>query len=268
MTEAAVGEGARVAEVRASTGFPFWNHPGWGERFPWLVQGTTGAGEDGESFDLGLFGAQPVGEVMARWRTLREEADARLAVHARQVHGAGIAVHRPEPAEGAGLCVLEGVDGHLTDRPDVLLTVSVADCVPVFLVDPERRAVGLLHAGWRGAAASILERGVERMRAEFGSRPAALHAHAGPAICGGCYEVSAEVHAAVNPYAPAPPAPTPIDLRAALLARARRLGIPGEHLSLSAHCTRCGPGAFFSHRGGSPGRQVGVIGILPGESGG
>lgn len=259
---------SRVEERHLAGEVPLWVWGGWAERFPWLVQATTGAGREGEPFDLGLGGAEPVGAVLDRWRALRRATGMPVAVHARQVHGAELWVHRSAPAPG--LLVMEGVDGHLTDVPGVLLTVSVADCVPVSLVDAQRRAVALLHAGWRGVAGGILERAVEAMAREYGSEPAALWAHCGPAICGDCYEVGPEVHRAVHPRRDAPPAPQPIDLAAALAARAAALGVPAANISRSAHCTRCGDGSgdvagrrFFSHRAGDRGRQMGVLGIRP-----
>lgn len=248
-----------VEERRASASVPLWTHPGWADRFPWLVQGTTGGGESDSPFDLGLSGEQPVGAVLARWREVRRETGMEAAVHARQVHGAEIAAHRSGLAPG--LLVMEGVDGHLTDRDSLLLSVSVADCVPVFLADERCRVIGLLHAGWRGTAAGILERAIERLGRDFGSRPESLWVHCGPAICGECYEVGPEVHAAVRPARQPPSRPHPIDLRRALLERVLAVGVPTGHVSLSGHCTRCGPGSFFSHRGGSVGRQMGLLGI-------
>jgi YfiH family protein len=250
-----------VTEEQLPGGLPLWRQPEWAERFDWLVQGTTGRGEAEEPFDLGLFGEAPVGRVLGRWAALRRGLGMRAAVHARQVHGAELALHAG-PVE-AGLSVGEGVDGHLSRAPGVLLSISVADCVPVFLVDAERRAVAAVHAGWRGVAGEIVERAVARMAADFGSEPHALWLHAGPAICGRCYEVGPEVHRAVRPAAPAPPAPEPIDLRAAIAERALACGLGMERVSVSTLCTRCTPGAFFSHRAGSPMRQMGVLGVRP-----
>jgi YfiH family protein len=250
---------ARVEETLLPGEVPLRVHPEWGERFPWLVQGTTEAGGRDDPFDLGLFGAQPVGAVVERWARLRRATGMRASVHARQVHGARLRLHRPTDAEG--LIVMDGYDGHLTDGSGLLLAVSVADCVPVFLVDPIHRAGALVHAGWRGVAAGILEGALAELAEHFGSRPDELWLHCGPSICGECYEVGPEVHRAVHPARPAPAAPTPIDLRAALIARAAAAGVAARHSSVSTHCTRCGPGLFFSHRAGSPGRQMGVLGI-------
>ena len=243
-----------IAETRVAGEVPLWTHPGWAEQFPWLVQGTTG-----RDFNLGLSGDQPVGAALDRWRTLRAALGMSGAVHARQVHGADVAVH---PMDGIrGMLVMEGVDGHLSDRPGFLLSVSVADCVPVFLVDEDRRAVAVLHAGWRGTAAGIVARGLERAQETYGTEPPDVWLHTGPAICGDCYEVGPEVHAAVRPGQEPPVAPTPIDLRSAIAEQAIEAGIRPERISISAHCTLCGPGEFFSHRRGSTGRQMGVVGV-------
>ena len=253
----------RIREDGAAGAIPGWTHPQWTERFPWLVQGTTGAGEGSEPFTLGLWGQAPVGEVLGRWRNLRRELRMPTAVHALQVHGAKLRLHTA-PAAGE-LILTEEVDGHLTRQPGALLTVSIADCVPIFLVDPERRAVALLHGGWRGIAAGILEAALGALEDEFGSEPRDLWMHCGPSICGECYEVGPEVHAAVRPWVEAPAAPMPVDLRAAVAERAVARGLVPERITLSTHCTRCGPGAFFSHRGGSSGRQVGFLGVRSGS---
>jgi copper oxidase (laccase) domain-containing protein len=139
----------------------------------------------------------------------------------------------------------------------VLLAVTIADCVPVFVVDAGARAVCLLHAGWRGTAAGVLERGLERMTAR--GMGADVHVHLGPAICGSCYEVGPEVFAALGE--PVPSRPTPIDLRGVLARRAVAAGVDPSRVTVSAHCTRCTGSELFSHRGGDRGRQVGYLGI-------
>lgn len=238
---------------------PLWRHPDWTERFPWLIQGTTGRGDEADSFDLGLFGAAPVGRVLGRWRQLRSQTGFGSTLHAHQVHGAQ-AGSWDDPLS-PGLTVVEGLDAHVTSRPGLLLTVSVADCVPIFVVSDHPRAIAVVHAGWRGVAGGAMEAAMELLV----RRGVDLHevwVHTGPSICGECYEVGAEVHAAVHPGLPIPPGPAPIDLRAALAERARALGIREERYSQSTHCTLCGTRSFFSHRGGDAGRQMGVLGML------
>lgn len=252
----AVAAPRAVREFRLPGPVPAYAHPEWGERFPWLVQGTTARGESGEPFDVRLSGARPVGEVLARWRALREVAGCPRAVHARQVHGTRILEHGDGPA---GLLVADEADGHLTRTAGTLLTVSVADCVPVFIVAPGVPAVAALHAGWRGIAGGIVEAGIEAVSRLAGAPAGTLHVHFGPAICGECYEVGPEVHEALG--LPRPPRSTPVDLRAVAARRAAAAGADAAHISTSAFCTRCGGSPFFSHRAGCSERQVGFIGI-------
>lgn len=250
--------GAASDQGGSGEGLRFAVHPEWAETFPWLAQGTTTRGPDGGSYDMGLFGATPVGEALARWRQLRAATGCPRAVHSRQVHGAAIA---PHDRKGAGTFVGEGHDGHVTATPGLLLTISVADCVPVFLVDPQRRALGLVHAGWRGAAAGILEAGIEALAA-YGSGPADLQVHFGPSICGACYEVGPEVFEALG--LDVPTGPTPVDLREALVRRALASGVPAAGVTVSTNCTRCHAGGarrFHSHRAGDPERQIAFLGV-------
>ncbi len=247
-----------VSEVSCPGELPLYVHPEWHERFPWLVQGTTGRGEGAEPFDLRMFGDIPSGLLLERWAALQRALGCARAVHAHQVHGARVLVHQGGPA---GLLIAEGCDGHATQTAGVLLTVSVADCVPIFLVDPERRAIAALHGGWRGVAAGILESGIEALGRQAGTPPADLYAHFGPAICGACYEVGPEVFRALGLAAPRGLAS--VDLRRALAERAVAAGLEAERLTISSFCTRCGDTPFFSHRGGCPERQMGVLGLRP-----
>jgi len=84
-------------------------------------------------------------------------------------------------------------DGLVTNVPGLLLAIQSADCLPVLLADPKRRAVGALHAGWRGTLARIVEKGIGEMRHAFGSEPAELMAAIGPGIHSCCYEVGNEL---------------------------------------------------------------------------
>jgi YfiH family protein len=140
----------------------------------------------------------------------------------------------------------------------MLLTVSAADCVPVFLVAENSRIVAVAHAGWRGVAGGMVENALAAMLAHD-ARLEEVRVHCGPSICGRCYEVGPEVHQAIH-LSGGPFVKAPIDLRAAIAIRFVDAGVRPERITLSSHCTYCG-GDFFSHRRGSEGRQVGVLGV-------
>ena len=257
MTGNTLDSRVRVVEERLAVmdGVPLFVIRDWADRFPWLFAATTGAGVDG-TFDLGLFGAQPVGESMARWRALIAATGMQGAAHSRQAHHRRVQTHA---TAHPGLLVSEGFDGHATSASGALLAVSIADCIPVFLADEDARAISLLHAGWRGIAADILEVGLAALTALAGTRRERVWLHVGPAICGKCYEVGPEVFEALG--LPRPASNALIDVRAVLAANAMAKGLDPERVSVSAHCTRCGPGRFFSHRAGHKGRQMGLLGI-------
>lgn len=240
---------------RLDTRVPALVHEPWAAEMPWLVQGTTTRGSLEAGFDLGLFsGGSPDERVRANWAHLLRATGMRGAAHARQLHGVDVLAHSARPV---GLNLVEDCDGHVTTEPGLLLAVTVADCVPVFMVSARARAVCLLHAGWRGTAAGVLEQGLRRMTERAAVED--LRVHFGPAICGACYEVGPEVFEALGE--PVPPRPTPIDLRGVLAARLIAAGVDASRVTTSSHCTRCTGSDLFSHRGGDRGRQVGFIGV-------
>ncbi len=173
----------------------------------------------------------------------------------RQVHGTWV-----HWVEGPGIS--EG-DGLLTSRPGLLLRVGVADCYPVLLYHP-KGAVGALHAGWRGTVGGILLRAVALL-AERGFDPKDLHLAIGPGIGGGCYQVGEEVaeaflKAGLPTVRPDGEGKYRLDLLAALMLQARRLGIPEGQIYTVGVCTHCDP-RLFSHRRdqGKTGRMWGVV---------
>ena len=85
------------------------------------------------------------------------------------------------------------VDGLITNEPGICLVTSFADCVPLYFVDPVKKAIGLSRSGWRGTVGKIGKRTVEMMGESFGSDPADILAAVGPSVCMDCYEVSGDV---------------------------------------------------------------------------
>lgn len=186
-------------------------------------------------------------------------------------------------------------DGMVTNLPGILLGILTADCLPVILVDPKRRAVGVFHAGWRGTAKRIVEKGVGEMHRWFGSDPRDLKAAIGPGIRGCCYEVGGEVQSTFETQfsyggelfretkerneihekypllfltARAPghselPKKIFLDLAEANRRQLIAAGVSPKNIVDLALCTHCRQDLFFSHRGekGITGRMMAAVGI-------
>ena len=229
---------------------------GWREHG--VVAGITWRGTGDPPFDLGLSGTRTsVNLVMENWQRLVESfPQFGSLTMARQVHGTEIRWQQP----GCGLVVQQGIDGHAVEKPGALIAVTVADCVPVYVLDPIARRAALVHAGWRGTVAGILPKAIALLAAR-GTIVENLLVHCGVGICGRCYEVGSEVFDALGLPGPARGRGF-VDLRQVLATQAKRAGV--SHVSISDHCSAHEPSLFFSHRGsgGLDGRMVGYLGIL------
>ena len=247
--------GEQIAEAPVAGEPPRFEVTAWRERFG-LVAGITGRGSaPGRGFDLGLWSEESVGSVMARWRLFRRSLpDFSSIVLGNQVHGAEVRSVGP----GEGWIQVDGVDGWVTTATGVLLTVTVADCIPVYLAVPGR-GVALLHAGWRSTAGGILRSGLARLIRETNSSPSEVAVHCGVGICGACYEVGSEVRLGCGLPAEGP-GPWQLDLRRVLAEEAARLGV--RDITLSSRCTAHERPTFYSHRGsgGVDGRMVAYLG--------
>jgi purine-nucleoside/S-methyl-5'-thioadenosine phosphorylase / adenosine deaminase len=189
---------------------------------------------------------------------LRERLDLDALARGYQVHGATVAAVRemPRPAAPApGSRETSGAhrrdaDGQATNLARLGVMVLAADCLPVAIAS--EGAVAMLHAGWRGLAAGVLEEGVRALRRLGGGEP--FSALIGPGAGACCYEVGEEVHAALA--GAARPAGN-IDLRA--IARERLLAAGVGDIRDVAACTICDE-RFFSHRreGARAGRQAAI----------
>jgi copper oxidase (laccase) domain-containing protein len=130
-----------------------------------------------------------------------------------------------------GWLILDGTDGHATAERGVLLTVTVADCVPVYLTVPKKGAIALVHAGWRGTADGILEQCVELLKWRGFAKASDIVMHCGVGICGNCYEVGSEVAVRFGLTGT-----VMLDLRAILTQHARQLGIDEISVSPLVQC--------------------------------
>ena len=179
-------------------------------------------------------------------------------IHAHLTHGSDVAVvSQQEHGQYVG-----PVDGLVSSEPGCGLTMNYADCAPIFLVDPDRNAIGLGHAGWKGALKDLPGALVRAMQRAYGSDPAELIAGIGPCIGPCCYEVSEPVISAVrssfddantllvlpeddDKAGPAEVRPN-FDLPEANRRQLARAGV--ESIELSNLCTACRTDLFYSHR--------------------
>ena len=206
----------------------------------------------------------------------------------KQFHSAVIRFFQTSPEEPC-----KG-DASLTTVPGLLLGVQTADCLPILLVDPKKRLVAAIHAGWRGSLARIAEKTVGQMRMRFGSEPSDILAALGPAIGGCCYEVGTElVISFTSQFADAegwfdelrtgdepnplqwlnmmppghqpPPKNVRLDLRKANRAQLLAAGLRDKSIFVSNLCTVCHADLFFSYRkeGDRSGRLLSAIGVNP-----
>lgn len=185
---------------------------------------------------------------------------------ARQVHGAAclVADEAPPGLVGVG-------DAIVTTIPAAPLAVFTADCLPVVLVEPERRVLAVAHAGWRGTVAGILARLVETLAARFAVRPERLHAAIGPSIGPCCYEVDEPV---VGPLRAAFPADWArwarargagtwmLDLWQANADQLAAAGVPADAVVNPQLCTGCRRDLFFSYRKEGAGGRLASLALL------
>ena len=180
---------------------------------------------------------------------------ARVTAVTRENAGEGVTRPSPETA----------CDGMVTDEPGIVLCTFQADCVPVFLSDPVRRAVGMLHSGRRGTAAEIAAAALALMRERYGTDPADVYAALGPCICGDCYEVGAEVLPDFAPRFSGADAASfarprgngnySLDLPAAILLTLTRAGVRPDRIVPPPVCT-CHGGVFPSYRRNGTDRRM------------
>lgn len=196
-------------------------------------------------------------------------------------------------------------DALITKHPGILLSVRVADCMPIFIVDYENQAIAVVHAGWRGALDRIIEKTAGEMRRIFRSQPEKLIAAIGPSIRACCYEVGEELveafcgqfergeqffeteHAESRAaglanrrlplfFSQSPPGhqlnePSGVHLDLVAVARCQleQAGVPPAQIHAADFCTSCRNDLFYSFRkeGSLAGRITAVIGIRPGSTG-
>lgn len=150
------------------------------------------------------------------------------------------------------------IDGLITNEPEVTLATFYADCVPLYIVDPVKKAIGLSHSGWRGTVGNIGKVTVEAMKEAYGCDPKDMQIAIGPSICMDCYEVSEDV--AQTFYQAYPESIWDIlllskgngkyqlNLWEACRQNFLMAGVPKGNIAMPEICTCCNPEFLFSHR--------------------
>jgi polyphenol oxidase len=274
--------GVRVLQVPAFT------------KIPWLVHGfSTRPGGvsnvDGEKLlNLGAVewdSRENVEENKRRFQAAVGGSDLKL-ISLHQIHSDVVrSFDSPLPKQCKG-------DASATNRPGLLLGVRTADCAPVLVVDPKKRVVAAIHAGWRGTLQRIVTKAIGQMQMEFGCRPQELLAAIGPTIGCCCYEVGTEVASAfaakfanaaeffdelrtgdepnplqwLNMMPPGhqpPPNKVLLDLSKANRLQLLEAGVREQNIFVSDLCTSCRADFLFSYRKehARSGRLMSVIGI-------
>src|SRR5512138_961826 len=228
--------------------------------FPHGFTTRSGGASSGpfESLNLGGQVGDDPARVAENWARLERETGLRFA-RVRQVHGAR-AVRADAPTSPA-----DEADVVVTAAAGVAACVSVADCVPILLADPDTGAVAAVHAGWRGTIEGAAAEGVRALAREAGAPAGRLLASIGPSIGPCCYEVSPDLAARFRAAlgdevvrAGSSTAPH-LDLWAANARILRAAGVAS--IEVLGRCTSCERDLFFSHRrdAGRTGRQMAFI---------
>lgn len=187
--------------------------------------------------------------------------DPNTIVRSWQVHKTNIRLVTKEDC-GKGLYRdrdYNEIDGLITNTPGVTLVTNYADCVPLFFVDPVKKAIGLSHSGWRGTVQKMGKVTVEHMTEAFDSNPEDIVCVIGPSICEQCFEVGEEVATQFNKIfnlkdennniiSPNDKGRYQCDLWAANKEVLKEAGIKENNIHTSGVCTSCHDELLFSHR--------------------
>lgn len=160
----------------------------------------------------------------------------------------------------------EGYDALITDQPGIVLAVTIADCTPILIYDPVGKAIGAVHAGWRGTVARIVSKTIQKMQEQYGTRPADCYAFIGACIDECSFEVGGDVADSFSDTFKRLDPETGkyfVDLKKANKSQLSAAGVPDDQIEVSALSTVLDNATFFSYRleKGMTGRMLAVIGM-------
>lgn len=161
--------------------------------------------------------------------------------------------------------VIAETDGLVTGQKGVVLSLTVADCAPIYFCDPAQGVVGLAHAGWRGVAGNIAKEIIDKMQTEFASRVEDIVVWVGPHIRQCHFEVQADVasqFAGFGDSIVSREGKTYIDLSVVIKAQLQRSGVQLENIGFSLECTFCEDNKYFSYRRDKPARLEAMVAYI------
>ncbi len=178
-----------------------------------------------------------------------------LLPNIKQIHGRRIIVVKKPSCFGPRQPMK--ADGMMTKKTGIPLTVRTADCLSIFMFDPKKNAIALVHAGWRGSHSHIAGRAVVLMKKHFGTHPKDLKIAFGPSICGCCYEVGAEFKKFFPKETVLKGGKYFFDLALANKRQLVKAGVNPKNIFDPNICTFCNK-QYFSHRreGAQAGRMI------------
>lgn len=190
--------------------------------------------------------------------------DYRDLVCARQVHGDSVR-YVTEAERGSGANAYGGsiadTDGFITDKKNVPISVFTADCLSLFIYDPNTPAIGLIHCGWRSSKARIASKAIRLMQERFSTDPKEVYAGFGSSIRGCCYEVSKDFKEYFLEGLSEKNGRFYLDLAEVNAKELLACGVKKENMFPAQACTFCHNEEFFSFRkeGNSCGRMISVM---------
>lgn len=183
------------------------------------------------------------------------------AVQAGLIHGNNIKIVDQKDLEQK----IIGVDGLVTSIPEIILTLTVADCLPVYFLDQEKKVIGLAHAGWRGVVQNIVAKMVEKMTTEFGSKPAEIKIKIGPHIQSCHFEIKddvAEQFAQYEDFIDRSNNKIKLNLSAVVGEQLKAAGVKPENIEISNDCTYCLDKKYYSFRRDRPEKVEAMIAYI------
>ena len=212
------------------------------------------------SFNLGESVGDDISIVKANKETLCQLLgfESKSLAKSKQVHGSEIL-----PVASGGYW--EGYDALITNQSNILLAVTIADCVPILLYDVKTKAIAAIHSGWKGTVSNIIGATINKMRLLYDVQPENLIAYIGACISGIKYEVGPEVAFNFDDqfYSSSKnEGKYLLDLKGVCKNQLISAGLLTENVEVSEYCTFQDNDLFYSHRkeNGKTGRMLAVIG--------